>query len=62
MTRFADQHTGPGRYIPAERRIEMKKYYDLKIAIIDVVYDWVFRFVDRLEASRRKALEAWHTL
>jgi hypothetical protein len=40
----------------------MKKYYDLKIAVIDVVYDWVFRFVDRLEASRRKALEAWQTL
>jgi hypothetical protein len=42
--------------------MDMKKYYDLKIAVIDVVYDWVFRFVDHLEASRRKALEAWHTL
>lgn len=51
-----------GGISPAERMIEMKTYYDIKIAVIDFVYDWVFRFVDHLEASRRKALEAWQTL
>jgi hypothetical protein len=48
--------------IPAERRIEMKKYYDIKIAVIDFVYERIFRVIDRLEVSRRKALEAWQTL
>ena len=40
----------------------MKTYYDLKIAVIDFVYERIFRVIDRLEVSRRKALEAWHTL
>lgn len=40
----------------------MKKYYDLKIAVIDFVYERIFRIIDRLEVSRRKALKVWQTL
>lgn len=40
----------------------MKKYYGIKISVIDFVYERIFRVVERLEVSRRNALKHWHSL